>query len=460
MKILYYNWVPLDVFGVGGGVAVYIRNIIDYISNGDYKNLSITFLSSGFYYDGGKPYLRREENYKGISQYSIVNSPIPAPNIDTLNMRNEVRLDNECLSIFKDFVEEHGSFDVIHFNSFEGLTTNVLQIKELYPNTKIFHSVHDYGLICPNVKLWNETCSENCLKSKQKFMCTRCMRYSLWRNKKRVLGDHCGKRSDISIPHISLGNRIRRKIIGNLYKYSHIWDNEFDKLRKHNIEMINKYCDYEICVSQRVADIMKEHGIYPEKIIVDYIGTKIAKQCLYSSRTPSDSSDFTILYMGYASEAKGFFSYLDFLESVLVENSNIILKFASKIDDQSILKRIKALETKYKRCILYDGYSHDEFPSIMESVNIGIVPPLWEDNLPQVAIEMISNGIPVVTSKNGGAQELNSHPMFSFSNPIDLAKKMNYIISHRNILNEYWNYSNRLTTMEMHVNSLFNIYNK
>ena len=60
----------------------------------------------------------------------------------------------------------------------------------------------------------------------------------------------------------------------------------------------------------------------------------------------------------------------------------------------------------------------------MEDVNLGIVPPLWEDNLPQVAIEMISNGIPVLTSMNGGAKELNSHVMFRFHTEKDLLEKI------------------------------------
>ena len=53
------------------------------------------------------------------------------------------------------FIQEHGPFDVIHFHSFEGISTNVLQLKKKYPSIRFIHSTHDYGILCPNVRLWN-----------------------------------------------------------------------------------------------------------------------------------------------------------------------------------------------------------------------------------------------------------------------------------------------------------------
>ena len=94
----------------------------------------------------------------------------------------------------------------------------------------------------------------------------------------------------------------------------------------------------------------------------------------------------------------------------------------------------------------------------MEDVNLGIVPPLWEDNLPQVAIEMISNGIPVLTSMNGGAKELNSHVMFRFHTEKDLLEKIKKINSNRYLLTEYWDYAYKLTSMDVHIKNLIKIY--
>jgi glycosyltransferase involved in cell wall biosynthesis len=52
--------------------------------------------------------------------------------------------------------------------------------------------------------------------------------------------------------------------------------------------------------------------------------------------------------------------------------------------------------------------------NILEPVNLGVVPALWEDNLPQVAIEFVAYGVPILTSNMGGAQEISGNPEFTF----------------------------------------------
>src|SRR5262249_23128484 len=47
-------------------------------------------------------------------------------------------------------------------------------------------------------------------------------------------------------------------------------------------------------------------------------------------------------------------------------------------------------------------------------IDLGIVPVLWEDNLPQVAIEFVGSGLPVLSSDLGGAQELLDCPRLTF----------------------------------------------
>ena len=102
------------------------------------------------------------------------------------------------------------------------------------------------------------------------------------------------------------------------------------------------------------------------------------------------------------------------------------------------------------------GYTHSDFPMIFNQVNLGICPPLWEDNLPQVALEMISHGIPILTSTNGGAQELNNHPDFKYIN--NLEDSILHIMQNRSLLESYWEYANKLTTMEKHLDNLIKIW--
>ena len=163
--------------------------------------------------------------------------------------------------------------------------------------------------------------------------------------------------------------------------------------------------------------------------------------------------------MGYAAQDKGFFFLLEALEDLPHEvSSTIVLKIASKIDNKRVLERIEMIKGQFHDVVLYDGYNHTDFPAIMKDVNLGIVPPQWEDNLPQVTIEMISNGVPVLASNNGGAHELNRHPSFVFTDKLDFQQKLQAIIYNRSLLIDYWDNSESLTTMERHWKQLMHLY--
>ena len=67
MKVLYYNWTPLNTPRVGGGVNVYLQNVLNYlIQHPDKHDIEPVFLSSGWMYDERLvPYIRKEQNILG-----------------------------------------------------------------------------------------------------------------------------------------------------------------------------------------------------------------------------------------------------------------------------------------------------------------------------------------------------------------------------------------------------------
>lgn len=172
MKILYYNWAPCVGQNVSGGVGVYLRNLLDYYRNTDNE---IYVLSSGFYYDEDKTLKIRQDDCNGnIRMYSIINSPIVAPHPVLPASQFKEMIDNvSMVALWKQFIEENGPFDIVHLMSIEGLTPNILKLKEVFPNTKFLHSIHDYGILCPNVKLWTID-NKNCFREDRR-RCSRCI---------------------------------------------------------------------------------------------------------------------------------------------------------------------------------------------------------------------------------------------------------------------------------------------
>lgn len=458
MKILYYNWTPLHVPRIGGGVAVYLENLINsFISSGG----EITVLTSGYYYDKvGDPYIRKVEDVTISNSFVLVNSPMPAPlGIVPSSVLKDIMEDTKCKDVFNKFIEEHGPFDVIHFQTLEGISPNVLSLKEKYPNTKFIHSIHDYGLFCPNVRFWRAG-GINCVTDKNPENCWQCM-LSL---KSLPPKSHLHNRTKQVNTLDKIVLRLQRKVTQIFKKYF----SNSRTVKKHNeiyhsyrdfcVYKINKYIDVDLAVSNRVKEIAIQYGIKPSIVKVSYIGTKVADNALGHNMNHFDGHHLTLLYMGYADKAKGFNFLVDALGSVSDEiASNVTLKFASKMSYKSKIL-LDSLRPKYKELVIYNGYTHADFPEICKGVNLGVVPPVWEDNLPQVTIEMIANGIPVIASSNGGAKELNDHHAFVFKDKCDLVSKLEDIYNKPSLLTDYWKHSKKLITMSDHINQLKEIY--
>lgn len=457
MKVLYYNWTPLELPQTGGGVSVYLHNLIQYLSTHP-SSIHPVFLSSGYYYDNQHhPYITERERCMGIENYCLVNSPIIAPHLASYSVYYRHLDDNVIIRLFRQFLLDHGPFDVIHFHSFEGLTTRVLQLKSEFPATLFVHTFHDYGLFCPTVRFWSHD-SHNCAICRGPYHCHSCVspelvhRYTDYLVPTRMID---------GLPHrMTLGDRIARKfyILRNRFLF-HRYD-YFEAVRCQNVQMVNTYSDVELCVSRRVQDIATSHGIQSSRCQVSYIGTQAASSSLGRCRTSVDSPVFTILFMGSAVPEKGLGVLLDALHRVDPSQYAIVLKVAAATDDDAVIRRFDSVRSHLSGLIHYGGYTHQDFDQIMQDVNLGVVPSLWEDNLPQVAIEMIAHGIPVLASTHGGAQELNSYPDFLFADTSDLQLKIQKLCRHRPLLNEYWSHATPLTSMEQHVNQLIDIYGR
>ena len=170
---------------------------------------------------------------------------------------------------------------------------------------------------------------------------------------------------------------------------------------------------------------------------------------------------FHICYLGYMREMKGFYFLLDALEAMPESMSRkLSVTIAARKTDSDAEKRISDLEGKYAEVVFYDGYSHENLPEILKGVNLGIVPPLWEDNLPQVAIEMQAAGISVLCSNMGGAKEIVNSESFVFEagNIPDFIHKLQRIMDDQTMVEDYWKNASHLTKMDEHIEELRKFY--
>lgn len=462
MKILYYNWIQFDnEKKIGGGVNIYQYNLIDSLNHN--KNFDVFFLSAGSKYNPfiTKPYIKKTKNVfrDKCKTFEIINSPIMAPAFCMYMNTKKIITDQISYKMLKKFCMKYGPFDVIHFNNIEGISVNALQIKKDFPKTKIIISIHNYQPICPLVQYFQNHTQKICHDFKNGNECLKCAVILPKKEyQKKVETFLLEKNFPKYLTHIikKLFKFRRKKYIG---KKKNISAEDYKRYREHNIHMINKYADKVLAVSDRVKQIMISHGISNTIIKTSYIGTKFANNELNHSIAPKDDI-LTICYLGYPRVDKGYYFLLDGLSKLpdhIKTKINVTLAVAN-INEGHALNNLKG----FNKINIYNGYNHDNIKQILKDVHLGIIPVLWEDNLPQVAIEMVASGVPILCSSFGGASELCRDKNFKFTggNIDSFIEHLTYFINNPEKINTYWENHPKLTTMEQHIEELEKIYIK
>ena len=165
-SVLIYNWAQFDNPDMdGGGVSVYIKNIIEALLE---QGVRVVFLSAGFSYTGvnDSPFIEETDNMfrnQGVRSFRVVNSPVKAPAHDSYGDLYCARENEEIANLFIDFMNTHGQFDEVHFHNIEGLSTVLFEKIKSKTNTKIAYWLHNYHSICPQIELFkdgNQKCDD------------------------------------------------------------------------------------------------------------------------------------------------------------------------------------------------------------------------------------------------------------------------------------------------------------
>ena len=457
-KILFYNWCPFDnQWKFGGGVTVYLRNLIEEIIKDD-PQISVYMLSSGFAYDATKleTFTRKIPNVFGrdCHQYEIVNSPVPAE--QRFIFRNPtVALKNESLKKeFESFLKKYGPFEVVHFNNLEGISLDVFDLKKSFPETKFAFSIHNYVPFCLTGFYFMRHKHCVCNPKHTAKDCEKCAENGRFFNfSSEVYG-----RGKFGVPAekcYSAGKWTKNFGFERLDVTASA--EELVSFAKTAVEEINRNCDSILAVSKRVYDIAADNGIDKSKMFVSYIGTKVAEtqrggpsEELLSKLKSKTSLKVVFLGNDINFEEKGYPFLIESLEK-------LDAIYASKIDLVLTVKQKEHYElyeafAHFKSLKIINGYTHKDLPQILKDCDLSIVPVIWEDNLPQIAIESVAYGVPVLASSAGGAAELCDSAMFKFKagDSEDFLEKLIHFVRYPLDLHEYWKHHHGLMKMNEH----------
>lgn len=488
MKILYYNWVDyLDDEHRGGGVSVYQRNLM-HGWDAD-PTIHESFLSSGISYDLFNRAPRWEALRHGPEEdrdrrFEIVNSGVLSPAHFSFGSPHQIS-HPATTEAFLDFVDKTGPYDVIHFNNLEGLPFEVLKLKEIWHRTRLVVTLHNYYPICPQVNLWQRE-AEHCAYFDAGRACASCLVHP--RPDPRLLrganalayhlkcaGLRPGSRAfDLSFRQLMRAGRVSLRTIGAarrafrrkpaLPRPCPDQAQHFAARRARMVALLNTHADQILCVSERVRDIAAQHGLRQELLRTSYIGSAHARH--FAETHPAESllnrdGTLSLAYLGYMRRDKGGFFLLDALEALpAAQAARLHLLVAAQSGPPEATARLAALRPRLASLTHVDGYRANDLDHLLANTRLGLIPVLWEDNLPQVAIEMHARHIALLTSNRGGASELaRCAAMVHEAGSIpDFHRRLSAILNGDIDLTDYWAGAMAPVSMSEHLAELLSLY--
>lgn len=491
MNILIYNCYQFDDDARrGGGVSVYIKNIIPaFLDRGD----NVVFFSAGHRYSmlSRKPKLRETSNiYQdlGLKSFELINSPIKTPAHDAFGSLDQA-MDTPALDeIFLDVIKTH-QIDEVHFHGIEGIATSVISALKDRGDVVVKVWLHNYHWVCPQIELFRAG-TTRCTDYVDGKRCVNCLSHignmkSL--KNYQALGDlierfgASGKPSGTLIFGLTFNAyqtfRVISGFIRSLFTKTQTppnleWRKRrsqqtddifsyrdraeiFKKWRARNTQLLNEYVDQIYAVSDIVRNQYEERGVEAGKIAVTPIGMPDENfdESFRQAKKPSDK--LRIGFLGYAIPSKG----LELLSGAI---SDIAIKYPDKCSFfvvstlSAMHKRDLAVLGEKVELSILEGYERSEMGDILSEIDLVVVPSICWETYNQVSYESIRAHTPVLLSDTVGISMLIKSDDFIFKSgdQSDLTEKLLKFIKDPAVLESFWENEPELPSFNDHVQML------
>lgn len=318
--------------------------------------------------------------------------------------------------------------DLIHIHMMLDVDERIYKILKKY-NIKYVISLHDYSFLCPRIQMFRD--NHPCEKVDEN--CKHCAYYL---EQKLVLK----KIFKILKLNIEYGKKNSPKFL---------------KMYEHNKKLLEN-ANLLLPVSNRVKELYQNSKIN-NKYHVLHIGNITANNFQeYKIKERSVDDKIKILMLGNFSNIKGGNEFIKIAKSLQGNFEFYFLGRSSQEEKQKM---------KENNIIDKGTYKQRDLTEILKDYDFGCVLSIWEDNAPQVVMELLNNNIPVIGTEMGGIPDFvvdgqngflyNPYSKESFEN---LLKKLEML--SLNECEEMKGNVKRTLTPKEHFEQLEKIYNQ
>lgn len=376
MKILQIN----KYFYLRGGAERYFFDLSEMLSKNGNEVIPFAMAAS-------------ENHYSKYNRYFI-----NKVNLDKFSIKNIIKVFynyDAAIRLNKLIKETHP--DVVHLhNIYHQLSPAIINVLKKH-NIPIAQTIHDYKLICPNYKLFNQ--NSPFIKGGQRgIFCRKCAGGKYY----NCFKDKCVKKSYgksfIAMAEAYLHNKI-------LHTY--------DKV------------DVFLAHTNFVKNILIEFGIAEEriKIITPLLNNSIISE---KEKSPSFMDEKYLLFFGRLEYEKG----IDVLLNALsLASRELKIKIVGRGPYQEELKK-KIKKLKLNEKVEMAGFKHGkELKHLINNGQAVIIPSICPETLCYSLLEAMAMGKIVIASRIGGMREIIQDGvngfLFEAGNSNELAEKIN-----------------------------------
>jgi glycosyltransferase involved in cell wall biosynthesis len=374
-----------------GGLVAYIEELMaEQVRRGD----EVTYFFAGRYFRfPARPLLRRWGR-DGVAMSEVINSPLYDHGRQPELELGEPRIER----LFKRICDEV-SPDVVHFHELAGLPSSLLDLARRDAPTVV--TLADYFPLCPAFKLLDSE-GRVCLRREVGADCVATVatdtrdpgllyegtaRHELFRRRvlRRLPND---RKVELS-----------RKVGASVKAPAPASPAAFQSRRDVNVERLNR-ANRLIAMSERVAEIYSLLGVKRARMSTIHLTlTRIER--LTPRRKTFDGPVRFATVAGLSSQAKGSRLLVDAIRllSEAVPAGSFTLLALGPVDGAvaAEVDELAPIEVGAP-----GPFSARELDSLLDQVDVGIVPSVWEEAYGFVGPEFLAKGIPVIANAIGG----------------------------------------------------------
>lgn len=495
MRIVLANWAKIWHGAVkGGGVNGYCQALgLELVKRGHEVVSFCSGTSPGPSKadapDGPRMFVRRHPDWRGISVYEVVGSPVRAPSRRQFPRPGPETSAPRLEALVRDFLAAL-SPDVIHFHSLEGFSAGCVEAAAA-SGANVLFSLHNYHPICPQVYLMQGK-RIACTNYDNGHCCVGCLTRFDPPAPEEAPVDPVVVDDPALINSPMPGPERDPRTLGLPVVDESVFDqtdpflrpvlniptaepssdkppNAYARRRAAMVAALNQ-CDRVLGVSTFVTEKFEAMGVDRRRLLTMPIGTRmveLAERLRRAIEPPAPFDDAAtrlvrLVFLGFHNAYKGLDLLADSLQLLPAETLGRFHLCIHALGGESIEPRFRRLEARLGRLTWTPGYRYEDIPWLVGGADIGIVPSVWWDNAPQTVFEFLACRVPVLGAELGGIPDFVKHGvnglLFRGNDRHDLARKLESIITHPAMLTRLRANIKPPKSMTAHVRELESLY--